>query len=267
MSRLAILCGDGALPVLLLQAQRDAVCVVFEGVPHAVLNGDVQTHQFEKMGGLFDALHGQGVTQIVMAGGLGRPALNPVEFDAGMMAIAPRLLPALQGGDDAILRLIITVFEEQGFEVIGAHSVLPDLCAPEGLLAGPEPSEQALKDASRAADILLALSPLDVGQGAVVAAGLCLGIETLQGTDAMLAFVSETPDGLRRDKGVFLKAPKRGQDLRVDMPAIGPDTVHAAARAGVEGIVVAAGNVMLLQRDATLKAAEDTGVFLLGRVV
>ncbi len=266
MSRLAILCGGGALPVMLSQAREDAICVVFEGVAHA-LTGDFQTHRFEKMGGLFDALHRQGVTQVVMAGGLGRPALNPAEFDAGMMAVAPRLLPALQGGDDAILRLIISVFEEQGFEVIGAHTLLPDLCVGEGVLAGPEPSAQALKDASRAADILLALSPLDVGQGAVVAAGLCLGIETLQGTDAMLGFVSETQDSLRRGKGVFLKAPKRGQDLRVDMPAIGPDTVYAAAKAGVEGIVVSAGNVVLLEREKTLRAVADTGLFLLGRVV
>jgi len=266
MSRLAILCGGGSLPVALAAAHPDAMCVVFEGVAHD-MPGEVHTHRFEKMGGLFDALKAGDVTRLVMAGGLGRPALNPAEFDAGMMAIAPRLLPALQGGDDAILRLIIAVFEEQGFEVVGAHELLEGLTAEEGLLAGPEPSEMALQDASRAADILLALSPLDVGQGAVVAAGLALGIETLQGTDAMLRFVAETPDQLRRGKGVFLKAPKRGQDLRVDMPAIGPDTVRAAAEAGVEGIVVSAGRVVVLDRPKTLSALKDTGLFLLARVI
>ncbi|SMP23783.1 LpxI family protein [Shimia sagamensis] len=266
MSRLAILCGGGTLPVTLATAHPDAMCVVFEGVSHD-MPGDVFSHRFEKMGGLFEALKDGGVTRLVMAGGLGRPPLNPAEFDAGMMAIAPRLMPALQGGDDAILRLIIAVFEEQGFEVVGAHELLDGLTAEEGLLAGPEPSKQAMQDASRAADILLALSPLDVGQGAVVAAGLALGIETLQGTDAMLRFVSETPDHLRRGKGVFLKAPKRGQDLRVDMPAIGPDTVRAAAKAGVEGVVVAAGRVVVLGRSQTLAALEDTGLFLLSRVI
>ncbi|WP_294222385.1 UDP-2,3-diacylglucosamine diphosphatase LpxI [uncultured Shimia sp.] len=266
MSRLAILCGGGALPVALANAHPDAMCVVFEGVSHDML-GEVHSHRFEKMGGLFEALKDGGVTRLVMAGGLGRPPLNPADFDAGMMAIAPRLLPALQGGDDAILRLIIAVFEEQGFEVVGAHELLEGLTAEDGLLAGPEPSEQALQDSSRAADILLALSPLDVGQGAVVAAGLTLGIETLQGTDAMLRFVSETPDHLRRGKGVFLKAPKRGQDLRVDMPAIGPDTVLAAANAGVEGIVVSAGRVVVLDRPKTMAALEETGLFLLSRVI
>ncbi|CUH53091.1 LpxI family protein [Shimia marina] len=266
MSRLAILCGGGQLPVALCAAHPDALRIGLEGVDHDVV-GPVETHSIEKLGGLFEALKSQGVTRLVMAGGLGRPALNPANFDAGMMAIAPRLLPALQEGDDALLRLVIAIFEEQGIAVVGAHELLEGLCAQEGLIAGPEPSAQALTDASKAADILLALSPLDLGQGAVVAAGLCLGIETLQGTDALLRFVSETPEALRRDKGVFLKAPKRGQDLRVDMPAIGPNTVYAAAKAGVAGIVVSANRVMILERDKTLAALQETGLFLLGRVI
>ena len=117
-------------------------------------------------------------------------------------------------------------------------------------------------------DILLALSPLDVGQGAVVAGGLCLGIETLQGTDALLRFVAETPEHLQRGAGgVLVKAPKRGQDLRVDMPAVGPDTVRNAARAGLDGIVVSAGKVVLIDRDATRAALEETGLFLFARVL
>ena len=128
MSRLGILCGGGALPVALAAAHPDAMCVVFDGVAHD-MTAPVESHRFEKMGGLFEALHAGGVTKLVMAGGLGRPALNPAEFDAGMMAIAPRLLPALQGGDDAILRLVIAVFEEQGFEVVGAHELIDGLTA------------------------------------------------------------------------------------------------------------------------------------------
>ncbi len=266
MGGLAILSGNGALPVTLAARFPDAHRVVFDGVDH-IMQPPLRTHRFEKMGALFDDLRAVGVTRVVMAGGLGRPALNPADFDAGMMAIAPRLLPALSSGDDAILSLIISVFEEQGFDVVGAHELLPELTVPEGFLSQVSASEGALKDASRAADILLALSPLDVGQGAVVAAGLCLGIETLQGTDALLGFVAQTPEHLRRGKGVFVKAPKRGQDLRVDMPAIGPDTVRNAAKAGLEGIVVSAGKVVLVERDATLKALDETGLFLMGRVL
>ncbi|MGR3637258.1 MAG: LpxI family protein [Shimia sp.] len=266
MSDLAILSGGGALPVMLSQAEPDAVRVVFEGVSHAMPE-PVQLHSIAKMGGIWQALKDAGVTRVVFAGGLGRPALNPADMDAGMMSIAPRLMAAMQQGDDALLRLIVAVFEEQGFEVVGAHEVLPQICVPEGLFAGPEPDAALLKDAKKAQDILVALSPLDVGQGAVVAAGLCLGIETLQGSDALLRFVAETPPHLRRGKGVFVKMPKADQDLRMDMPAIGPDTVHSAAKAGLAGLVLAAHKVLMIDREATRQALEDSGLFLVGQVV
>ncbi|MEQ9693434.1 UDP-2,3-diacylglucosamine diphosphatase LpxI [Shimia sp. SDUM112013] len=267
MSDLAILSGAGALPVMLAEAEPQAVRVVFNGVDHA-MSAPLTEHRFEKLGSLFEDLKARGVTRVVLAGAMARPALDPAQLDPFMMQLAPRLMAAMQGGDDAILRLIIAVFEEQGFTVIGAHEVLPQITAEEGVIAGPPPSDAQLADASRATDILLALSPLDVGQGAVVAGGLCLGIETLQGTDALLRFVGETPAHLRRGKGgVLVKAPKRGQDLRVDMPAIGPNTVQNAAAAGLEGIVVSAGKVLVLNRAATLAALEETGLFLMARVL
>lgn len=267
MSDLAILSGAGALPVMLAKALPDAVRVVFHGVEH-VMQAPLAEHRFEKLGDLFEDLKARGVTRVVLAGAMSRPALDPTQLDPFMMQLAPRLMAAMQGGDDAILRLIIAVFEEQGFAVIGAHELLPEITVEDGVIAGDAPTDSQLADASRATDILLALSPLDVGQGAVVASGLCLGIETLQGTDALLKFVAETPEHLRRVKGgVLVKSPKRGQDLRVDMPAIGADTVRNAAAAGLDGIVVSAGKVLLLERAKTMAALNETGLFLAGRVL
>ena len=267
MSDLAILSGDGNLPVMLAKAHPQAVRVVFHGVGH-IMPPPLAEHRFEQLSSLFDDLRARGVTRVVLAGAMARPALDPSQLDPFMMQLAPRLMAAMQGGDDAILRLIIAVFEEQGFEVVGAHALLPGMTVPEGVFAGPNPSDAALADAARAADILLALSPLDVGQGAVVAAGLCLGIETLQGTDALLDFVARTPAPLRRaGGGVLVKAPKRGQDLRVDMPVVGPDTVRNAQAAGLEGIVASAGKVLIVDQDATRAALEESGLFLMGRVL
>lgn len=267
MQDLAILSGAGGLPVMLAKQHPRAVRVVFNGVEHA-MQAPLAEHRFEKLASLFDDLTARGVTRVVLAGAMSRPALDPSQLDPFMMQLAPRLLAAMQGGDDAILRLIIAVFEEQGFEVVGAHELLPGMTVPDGVFAGPEPKDAHLSDASRAMDILLALSPLDVGQGTVVAGGLCLGIETLQGTDALLRFVGETPEHLRRGKGgVLVKAPKRGQDLRVDMPVVGPDTVRNAAAAGLEGIFAAAGKVLIVEQDATRSALEETGLFLAGRVL
>ena len=200
---------------------------------------------------------------MVLAGGVGRPPLNPAEFDDFMQALAPRLLAAFQGGDDALARLVIQVFEENGIAVVGAHELLPALTAAPGVLVGAEPSARNRADMARATDILLALSPLDVGQGAVVANGLALGIETQQGTDAMLRFVAQTDQSLRGEGGgVLVKRPKIGQDLRVDMPAIGPDTVAGAAAAGLDGIVISARKVVLIERDRLVRAAQEAGLFI-----
>jgi len=261
--RLAILAGNGALPVELAAAHPDALCVVFDGVAHQ-LTGAVQTHRFERLGEMFAALREQGVTRIVMAGSMSRPPLDPTALDPLMVSLAPRLMAAMQGGDDALLRLVIAIIEEQGFAVLGAHALLADLTAAPGLLAGPEPAATDRSDMARGAAILAALSPHDVGQGCVVAGGLVLGVETLQGTEFMLDAVARTNPHLRRgQKGVFIKAAKTGQDLRVDMPAIGPDTVAQAQAAGLAGIAIQAGRVMILERERTLAALAEAGMFLI----
>jgi DUF1009 family protein len=182
-----------------------------------------------------------------------------------MMTLAPRLIAAMQGGDDALLRLVIAIFEEQGFTVRGAHEIDPSLTAQAGILTGTALSDARQADADRAIDILSALSPLDVGQGAVVESGLCLGIETLQGTDALLGFVAQTPKQLRKGDGVFVKAPKRGQDLRVDMPTIGPDTIKAANAANLTVIVIAAGAVIILDPEETIELAQNAGIIVVAR--
>lgn len=260
---LAILAGTGALPQMLAAANPQSLFVSFEGVDVNLPKGRHLAASFNKFGALFDGLRTNGVTQVVFAGAMTRPALNPAEFDAKTASLAPRLMAAMAGGDDGLLREIVAVFEAEGFAVTGPNEIAPDLLATAGLIAGPKPSETDLKDSARGMEILSALGPLDLGQGAVVAAGLCLGIETLQGTDAMLEFVANTPAHLRRAKGVFVKAPKQGQDLRMDMPAIGPDTVAMAARAGLAGIVVSAGNVLVLDRTEVINQATAAGLFLL----
>lgn len=262
-NNLAILAGHGALPQMLAGANADALFVSFEGVDVAVPLARHFAASFNQFGGLFEALHSAGITTVTFAGAMTRPALNPAAFDAKTLELAPRLMAAMAGGDDGLLREIVAVFEAEGLAVVGAHQVMPDLAAAAGLLAGPAPDATAQNDAKRGMDILAALSNMDVGQGVVVANGMCLGVETLQGTDAMLGFVAATPAHLRQSGGVFVKAAKQGQDLRVDMPAIGPETVASVAAANLAGIVIAADRVMILERVKTIKAIEAAGLFLL----
>lgn len=259
MNRLAILAGAGELPLELAAAHPDALFVRFTdgAMPEGSDNAYVS---YEKFGEMFDTLRAARVSEVVFAGGLSRPALNPANFDAKMLDLAPRFMAAMQGGDDGLLRAVITAFEEHGFAVRGAHDLLPGLTADSGVLVG-SPSDVDLQDISRARQILRALGPMDVGQGAVVAQGQPLGIETAQGTDAMLGFVGASrPSAL--SGGVLVKMPKPAQDLRVDMPAIGCGTVIKAAEAGLNGIAITAGRVLLIERDALLTVAKEAGLFI-----
>jgi DUF1009 family protein len=272
--KLAIIAGRGALPRLIAEdcarTRRPYAIVVFDGVALDWLDGHPAIRaEFEKPGRLFADLRAAGCTAVTFAGGITRPGLNPLRFDLKMLRLAPKVLAGLRAGDDATLRLVAQIFEAEGLRLSAAHEVLADLIAPEGTLTRTAPAPADREDAARAAAIVAALGAADAGQGAVVAQGLCLGLETIQGTDAMLDFVARTGAGFRHDpaggRGVLLKAPKPGQDWRIDLPAVGPDTMRAAATAGLAGVVVQAGGVLLLGRAETVAAADAAGIFLWGR--
>jgi DUF1009 family protein len=180
----------------------------------------------------------------------------------------PRLLAALQAGDDATLREVLAIFQEHGFEIVCAADLVPDLVPKAGVYAGAL-SEMAKKDATRAALIVQALGAVDVGQGAVVVQGLCLAVEALPGTDAMLDGLMRLDPALFPNRasggGIFYKAAKPGQDLRIDMPTLGVDTINKAALAGLDGIVWAAGCVLCLDFSAMVTAANAKGLLLWAR--
>lgn len=274
MGRIAIVGGTGALPAAVHRALRAAgeapVLAELAGFPFEGLEGEeIERFRLERLVPFLDRLAGLGVDRVVMAGAVRRPRLDPGLFDARTAALVPRFLAALQGGDDAALRILITVIEEAGLAVVAAAAAAPALLPGPGVLGRVQPGAADRRDATRAAAIVAALGAADVGQAAVVAGGLCLGVEALPGTDALLAQVAALPQpmgpsaGVRR--GLIFKAPKPGQDRRVDLPALGPATVVGAAAAGLAGLAFEAGGVMLLDRDKAVAAADAAGLFLWAR--
>ncbi|PCD75795.1 LpxI family protein [Pseudothioclava arenosa] len=263
----ALIAGMGALPALLAAARPNMLICEMEGFPASVPGAETLKFRVERLVPFLDHLVDGGVKQVVFAGAMRRPRLEPELFDPRTASLVPRLLGAMQAGDDETLRAVIELFEEWGLEVVGADQIAPDLVPGAGILTGA-PSEADRHDAARAASIVAALGAVDVGQGAVVAQGLCIATESLPGTDEMLRFAAQhkslrpDPEGAR---GVFYKAPKPGQDRRIDLPAIGPQTVENAAAAGLAGIVWEADGVLLLDRAATVSAAEHHGLFLWAR--
>lgn len=272
-SPLAILAGKGRLPEMLAataaQSGRKVVLVCFNGFrPDWVTNEQLIEARFEKPGTMFKAIKAAGCRDVVFAGYIIRPRINPLKFDFKMISVAAKLLPTLKNGDSATLEAVRKIFESEGLQIVGAHEILKSLLSSSGTQTKSTPSEDDFADMKRAYKITMQMGIADVGQGAVVAQGLCLGIESIQGTDAMLNFVATTSADYRPDEkagqGVLLKAPKQGQDWRIDLPAIGPDTVENAAKAGLSGIAIQAGGVLVLGLEETVAAADRLGLFIHG---
>jgi DUF1009 family protein len=263
----AIIAGQGRLPAALASAMAETPLVAaMDGFSPDGLTVDL-TFRIERLVPFLRALERDGIGQVVFAGAVTRPRLDPALLDEGTAGVLPRLMQAMAAGDDATLRAVIGVFEEFGFSVVGVEEIAPALLPGEGVLAGTV-SARDEADAARAAAIVAALGAVDVGQGAVVAQGLCLGVEALPGTDVLLAQVAGIgtlrPEPAR-GRGVFFKAAKPGQDRRIDLPTIGPDTLRAAAGAGLGGIVFEAGSVICLDLVEMQRLAGDLGLFLWAR--
>jgi hypothetical protein len=152
--------------------------------------------------------------------------------------------------------------------MVGIKDVAPDLLMPEGCLTRAAPDDHAGTDIAKGRDVLRALSPFDIGQAAVVIDGHVVAVEDIEGTDGLLARVArlrgEGRIRARAGRGVLVKAPKSGQDLRFDLPTIGPRTIEGAAAAGLGGVAILAGNTIVVEPQAMIEAADAAGLFVTG---
>ncbi|WP_170979279.1 LpxI family protein [Roseomonas sp. HF4] len=264
---LGVIAGGGLLPVRVAEAVaasgRPVVVAVLQdhGDPRAYPRFPHAAFRWGLAAQMLAWLKGHGVRQIVLAGTVARPSILSLRPDAAGMKLLARVGKAAFAGDDSILRAVMKVLAEDGFEVIGAQQVLGGLLPPAALLAGPALDDLARADIQRGLAVCRALGAVDVGQGCVVQQGLVLAAEAIEGTDAMLARAG----ALRREGpgGVLVKALKPGQTPLADLPTIGPRTVDAACAAGLRGLAFEAGGTILLERDATIARAAAAGLFLL----
>jgi DUF1009 family protein len=270
---LAILCGAGDFPLRVAEAAaRAGQSPLMIGV---VGSADARIEEFPhfwvhmgQIGKLFARLKDHRIVDVVIVGAMTRPEISDLRLDWGALKRAPTLAPLFRGGDNGLLVGIAKMFEREGLRIVGVHEVAPELLAPAGVWGGRAISDQARADAEKGASLIAALSPFDVGQGVVIANGRVVAIEAAEGTDAMLERVAELRASgrlrLRGRVGVLIKYPKANQDLRLDMPAVGVGTIEGVRRAELEGIVLAAGRVLIADRSQMLDAAERAGVFVLG---
>ena len=262
-SDLAIISGSGKLPLLIKKAYKNAINITFNN-PEKEYENKVLKCEFEKLGFLLDSLKKNRIRRVVMAGAINRPQFDQSKLDEYTASIMPTLSAKLVQGDNELLSFIADEFEKKGYEIVGASEILPNLILKPGFLCGT-PYEFIKRDIHKADRILKLLSPEDIGQGIVIEKGLVIGIETLQGTNALLRFVAKTSPHLRRGNigGIFVKRPKANQDLRFDMPVIGPETIKLAFEAGLRGLVVSPHSVIILDKEKCIQIAEANDFFIL----
>src|ERR1700730_17040286 len=273
-SPVGLIAGGGVLPFAVADslAARGVSSVLF------ALRGACDAQQVERFrhhwisvgqfGHLTKLLRGEGCRDLVFIGTLTRPALTELRLDWGALRVARQLWAAYRGGDDHLLSGIGRIMEQDGFRMVGIRDVAPDLLMPAGCLTRTTPDAKAEADIAKGRDLLRALSPFDVGLAVVVIDGHVVGVEDIEGTDGLLARVArlraEGRIRARTAHGVLVKAPKSGQDLRFDLPTMGPRTIEGAAAAKLAGIAIVAGNTIVAEPQAVIEAADAAGLFVTG---
>lgn len=267
---LGILACAGPLPIEVAEAgarQGRAIHIVaidgFAG--EAVERFSHERVSIGEVGRILASFRRAGVREIVIAGAMQRPNLLKIKIDLGFLSNLPTVLALTKGGDDSVLRRIVRFFEGHDLTVVGAGEVAPELLAPSGTLTRTVPSVDAEVAMGRAAALVRALGPFDIGQGVVAGHDGIIAVEGVRGTDAMLRDLGAggPAEGLARG-GVLVKLAKPGQEMRIDLPTVGPETVRKAKAAGLAGIAIGAGAAIVLERGQLVAEADEAGLFVVG---
>lgn len=271
---LALICGGGSLPLAVAESVtkrgRPVVLFALRGAADPAMVERYPHHWLHigQLGKFFHLARAAQCRDVIFIGSLVRPSLWQVHPDLKGLSILPQVIAAYRGGDDHLLSGMGKLIEREGFHMLGAHEVAPEILAPEGSLGRVPASERDHADIALGLDYLRAAGPFDVGQAVVVAGKHVLAVEAVEGTDQMLTRIAELrANGRLRAAagiGVLVKAPKRGQDRRFDLPSIGPHTVDGVARAGLAGIAVVAGATIVAEPERLVQGADRANIFVIG---
>lgn len=265
--RLGILAGGGDLPHELIRHCElhdiDYHVVFFKGQYADDIPADIN-HNVLKLGQTqktINLLKDQNCTHIIFAGHIRRPSVFDLKPDLRTAKFFTKMGMGA-AGDDRLLRAIRAELESEGFLVLGAHDILPDILTPEGLLTQISPDIKDWEDIKTAYNVLEQTGALDIGQGCVVQHGIVLGVEAVEGTDALI-----DRSGMHKrggGGGVLVKRSKPGQDLSLDLPTAGEVTIENLKNAGLKGLALEAGKSQILHLTETVSAADAAGIFIIG---
>lgn len=266
-TKLGIVAGGGDLPLKIIEACRASGRSYFViGLKGHASPGsfDGLPHEWIRVGAVgegVEILRREDVAELVLAGAVERPSLAELRPDAFATKVLAKSV--LRRGDDGLLRALMDMLErELNVKFVAPETLLGDLVARQGVYGRIEPDEEAWADIARGVDVARALGALDIGQSVVVQGGLVLGLEAVEGTDALLVRCADlAKDGAG---GVLVKIAKPQQDRRADLPALGLQTAEGAIAAGLRGIAVEVGGALILDETAMVKLADAGGLFIVG---
>jgi DUF1009 family protein len=273
-SPVGVIAGGGAMPFAVADSlvARGIAPVLFalRGACDPDRVGRFRHHWISvgQLGRATKLFRSEGCRDLIFIGTLLRPALSEIRLDWGTVRVLSRVWAAFRGGDNHLLSGIGRILEQDGFRMVGIRDVAPDVLMPQGNIARAVPDSDALADIAKGREVLGALGPFDIGQAVVVIDGHVVAVEDIEGTDGLLARVARLREAGRirakAGRGVLVKAPKSGQDLRYDLPTVGARTVEGAAKAGLAGIAVIAGHTIAADAQAMIAAADGAGLFVQG---
>jgi DUF1009 family protein len=273
-SPVGLIAGGGAMPFAVADSLAargiDSVVFALKGAcdPSAAKRFRHHWISVGQLGRAEKLFRAENCRNLVFIGTLVRPALSEIRIDWGTIRVIGRVWAAFRGGDDHLLSGIGRILEQDGFHMVGIRDVAPDLLMPEGCVTRKAPDENAVADIARGRDVLRALSPFDIGQAVIVIDGHVVGVEDIEGTDGLLARVArlraEGRIRARSARGVLVKAPKSGQDLRFDLPTVGARTADGAKAASLAGIAIVAGNTIVVEPQTMIETADAAGLFITG---
>ncbi len=266
-SKIGLIAGGGMMPVEIIKSCRSrgievyvagllpwADNAVFQGVDHVMA-------RLGEVGKMMKFFKEHGVTELVLAGGIKRPALKELIPDFEAVKILAKVA-LTKINDDGLFRAVISEIEARGFHVLGIEEIVPEMLFKEGVYGRVKPSSGDMDDIRRGIEVARALGAVDVGQAVVIQEGIVLAVEAVEGTDAMLSRASALKKPGKAP--VMVKIVKPGQDTRVDLPAIGIQTIEQLTKYGMGGIAVESGGILVIEREAVIAAADAAKIFIIG---
>jgi DUF1009 family protein len=268
---LGVIVGEGKAAELLYQhlkeAGRPAHWIVLDSPGQMAPDWpDVPYHirPITELGAILKEFNQVGVTELVFAGRMRRPVWHLLRPDMLGLQLLGRLITSLFRGDDAIIRMVHKFLEEQGFTIMSLTSIMPNLLISQGVQGKVTLTDRDQADMMLAAKAASVVGILDAGQAAVARHGVVLGLEGVDGTDALLRRCQALEHQGNVLVGAVVKMCKPIQDRRSDLPAVGETTVELAHAAGLKVIGLEAGAGILLDPEATLARADTLGVAIIG---